>query len=194
MDVTVCVGTYGEEWWRELAQERAIPSVPNGTPTIHVHGESLAGARNEAASNAETEWLCFLDGDDQLSPDYFEHMARGTCDLRGPSCRYATRHPSPRMPTVWKIGDLYDLNYLVIGTLVRREMFFAAGGFGDEPVYEDYALWCRCAKLGATSEIIPGAVYLAWRRSNSRNRSHSMRFKNEWHYRIRNEVWPERAA
>lgn len=194
MDVTVCIGTFGAKKWIELAAERAIPSVPDGIPYIQVHGETLAQARNAAAAQATTEWLCFLDADDQLTPDYFTHMEKGTADLRGPSCKYAVKHPSPREPKVWPVGDLYDMNYLVIGTLVRRAMFFAAGGFGEEPVYEDYALWCRCVKLGASTEIIPEAVYLAWARQDSRNRKPDMRWKNQWHFKIRDSVWPERKA
>ena len=194
LDVTVCTGTYGGELWKSLAHERAGASVPDGVDWVHVHGETLAGARNAAAQQADSEWLCFLDADDQLAEGYFEAMARGSADLRGPACKYARSHPSARPPKVWPMGDLYDMNFLVIGTLIRREMFFAAGGFGDEPVYEDYALWCRCAKLGASIEMIPDAVYLAWVRPESRNRAPDMRWKNDWHFKIREAVWPERSA
>jgi glycosyltransferase involved in cell wall biosynthesis len=194
LDVTVCIGTFGGAEWPGLAAARAIPSIPTGVPWVHAHGRSLAEARNMAARGAGSEWICFVDADDQLSDGYFDAMSRGSADLRGPACRYAREHPSSRPAKVWPQGDLYDMNFLVIGTLVRREMFFEAGGFGDEPVYEDYALWCRCAKLGASIEIVPDAVYLAWVRRDSRNRAPDMRWKNEWHMKIRDAVWPERAA
>lgn len=196
MDVTVCTGTFGDEEWQELARDRAGASVPSDVPWVHAHSEdgTLAEARNMAARIADTEWLCFLDADDELAAGYFEAMARGTHDLRGPACTYDVAHPSLREPTLWPMGDLYDRNFLVIGTLVRREMFFAAGGFGEEPVYEDYALWCRCAALGASIEMIPDAVYLAWSRPDSRNRAPDMAWKNEWHFKIRDAVWPERQA
>lgn len=194
MDVTVCIGTFGDQEWIRLAEERAVPSIPGDVPFTHAHEKTLAQARNAAAAAAKTEYLCFLDADDQLAPGYFEAMAKGSADLRGPGVKYAARHPSPSAVTRLEMGDLWHRNFLVIGTLVRRELFERVGGFREEPIYEDYALWCRCAAAGASIEMIYDAVYLAWARRDSRNRAPDMRWKNDWHFKIREAVWPERAA
>lgn len=170
MEVTIVIGTFGRPSWRSLAQRRAIPSAEQlGCPVIHVHGDTLAEARNQGAAQATTEWLCFLDADDELDAGYLAAMATGTADLRGPAVRYVTG--SREKLQVWPAQDLRDGNYLVIGTLVRREMFHLAGGFHDWELYEDWDLWQRCHLLGATIETVADAVYVAHVRRASRNRA-----------------------
>ena len=58
---------------------------------------------------------------------------------------------------------------MVIGTLVRRELFLAAGGFRDLRAYEDWDLWIRCWMLGADPVLVTGAIYRAHRRAGGRN-------------------------
>ena len=75
--ITVCVGTFGnEQIWSALAHDRAMASVDRQTlPPEHVrwcHGPDLHTARNMAASQSDSEWLCFLDADDELEADCIE--------------------------------------------------------------------------------------------------------------------------
>lgn len=181
MDVTVCIGTFGEERWKELAQERAIPSAQ--APVIHVHADELHEARNEAASRATTEWLCFLDADDELAPNYFDAMDTGSADLRGPAVQYVHRG-KPQPPMVWPDIGLESGNHLVLGTCITRDRFQAIGGFHDYPLYEDWDLWLRCHLAGATHETISEAVYIAHHRADSRNRAPSRQTKLHWHRQI----------
>lgn len=194
MDVTVIVGTFGPPEWVELAESRAVPSVEaQGVPVIHRHRLSLAGARNDGAAEAGTEWLCFLDADDELAPGYFDAMAAASADLRGPAVTYihGTREDPPKL---WPECDLRDGNYLLIGTLVRKAMFKAVGGFKTWPLYEDWCLWQRCAKTGATIELVPEAIYRAHVRSASRNREPGRRERLRWHHEIRDANYPELVA
>lgn len=191
MDVTVIVGTYGSQDWVNMAESRAIPSVEGQAPVIHRHADTLATARNDGAYLAKSEWLCFLDADDELSPDYIEQMAKGAADLRGPSVSYiGNRVQVPYMPRV--AGHTHDCaascldegNWLVIGTLIRREMFMEVGGFAEHPCYEDWALWLACWRRGCTVEALPDAVYRAHVRPYSRNRGLDIHFKNRIHREI----------
>lgn len=178
MDVTVIVGTYGGAEWPRLAEARAIPSVPRDVFSVHVHANTLHDARNEGALQATTEWLCFLDADDELEPGYFDTMSRATADLRAPAVRYIRngRPDKPRMPQVaghthaCEAACLPAGNWLVIGSLIRRELFMRVGGFRDFAWSEDWDLWLRCHLAGATFESVPGAVYRAHMRPRSRNR------------------------
>jgi glycosyltransferase involved in cell wall biosynthesis len=190
VDVTVVVGTFGSSEWSKLAVERAIPSAEPQAPVIHCHGADLAAARNEGAAQADSEWLCFLDADDELAPGYFEAMARASADLRGPAVVYI-RGRRERPPKLWLVCDLRDGNYLVIGTLVRRAMFEAVGGFKGWPLYEDWCLWQRCAAAGATIEQVPGAIYRAYARRDSRNRAPGRSERLRWHEEIRRANHPE---
>lgn len=191
MDVTVLVATYGDDAWIELARTRAIPSVTDA-PVVHHHGLTLHDARNSALEAAATEWVCFLDADDELEPDYFDAMARGTADLRAPAVRYvtSTSRPQARVPRV--AGHVHACtadclewgNWLVIGTLARADLLRTVGGFRDYPWSEDWDLWVRCWHAGATIEAVPAAVYRAHVRRDSRNRAPDRQFKHAAHRAI----------
>jgi glycosyltransferase involved in cell wall biosynthesis len=179
VDVTVLVATHGDPEWSHLAQQRAIPSAEAlGCPVIHVHGDTLHGARNEALERATTEWVIHLDADDELERGFVDRIAAGTCDLRAPAVRYVRNGfvPTPYVPKVaghrhaCTADCLPEGNWLVVGTAVRRDMVIAAGGWRDLPMYEDWDLWVRCWRAGATIEAVPSAVYRAHVRRDSRNR------------------------
>lgn len=180
LNVTICVATYGDESWVELAKSRAIPSAEQfGVPVVHVHGDTLHDARNAALAQVETEWVVHLDADDELEPGFLDAMATGSADVRAPSVRYVTNgRPAPvRMPRV--AGHRHDCtaeclpegNWLVIGTLARTELLRSVGGWRDFDWSEDWDLWLRCHLAGASIEAVPAAVYRAHVRPDSRNRA-----------------------
>lgn len=179
MDVTVVVATYGDPSWRQLAETRAVPSVD--VPVVQFHGDTLHDARNGGLTQVDTEWVCFLDADDELEAGYFEAMAQGVADVRAPMVRYGsdTNWGHPRVLNVWNHRHvctaecLSDGNWIVIGALVRTEMVRTVGGWRDFPWSEDWDLWLRCRAAGATFETCHGAVYRAHVRPDSRNRGAS---------------------
>ena len=201
MDVTVAIGTYGDESWIETAK-RAVASVPNDVPVIHQHSKTLSEARNAALAQARTEWVVFLDADDELEPGYFDAMFNGTADVRGPIARYMVegRERNLWQPRVWghkhdcTADCLPDGNWLLVGAMVRTEIARAAGGWWDEPIYEDWSLWLRCWKAGATFELIPEAIYRAHVRNDSRNRGPSQAAKNATHRAIYQANFEAEAA
>lgn len=168
MDLTICVATYGHPYWIDLAHERAIPSAQaQGCDVIHVHGKTLAEARNQAAEQAATPLLCFLDADDELADGYAETMVEGSADMRAPRLLQLLPDGSSQMVDVAS-RDIEKLNPCCIGTTVRRSMFLEAGGFPDFRAYEDWALFLRMSRRGATLEHVP-ATYIQHVRVNSRN-------------------------
>lgn len=192
MKVSVIVATFGEERWHAKALARAVPSIDAQTFRPHdilvIHGRTLAQARNAGAAEAEGDWLCFLDADDELEPGYLAAMAaaldvwaadsytgehgHGPEVLLVPAVRYVEERRVMRVgePRVLNDGrPLIDINRAVIGTLITRSLFDEAGGFAEWPIYEDWALWLRCETLGATLVDVPDAVYRAYRRPVSRN-------------------------
>lgn len=190
--MTVVVSTFGDPKWITLAAERAIPSAEAlGVPVVHSHDDTLDLARNNGAGLAMTEWLCFLDADDELEAGYFDEMAKADADLRAPLVRYVTddHAPEARWPRVW--GHNHDCeaeclafgNYMVIGTLVRADLFRQVGGFRNFAWSEDWDLWVRCWHAGATVERTE-AVYRAHVRPDSRNRAPLAEFKLAQHRAI----------
>jgi glycosyltransferase involved in cell wall biosynthesis len=204
MDMTVAIATFGSQAWQDLAESRAVPSALEQAPVIRVHGETLHDARNEALARVTSEWVVFLDGDDELGDGFIAAMATGSADMRAPAVSYI-RGGRPRDAYVPRVvGHQHDCggecvtsgdgNWLVIGTCCRTELVRAAGGFKDWPVYEDFDLWMRMLLAGATVEAIPAAVYKAWVNPSSRNRAPDMATKNATHLAIVAANLGEQAA
>ena len=177
-EVTVCVSTYGDESWVGSAESIAIPSVYRQTFPVEVihshHKYSLSESRNQAALSAETEWIIFLDADDELDPSYVEEMLQGTADLRRPSTLGVVDGVEDDFPYLIPEKDILTSNYIVIGTMVRRQQFLDVGGFSDLPILEDWDLWIRMLHSGCSIEAIPKAIYRVHVNSNSRNSDHAL--------------------
>jgi glycosyltransferase involved in cell wall biosynthesis len=193
LDLTVVVATFGDGWWRELATARAVPSADAlDVPVVQVHGDTLHGARNTGLDMVDTEWVVFLDADDELEPGYLAAMGRGSADVRAPAVRYVTggRPAPPRMPKV--AGHTHQCvaaclawgNWLVVGSAVRAGLVRRVGGWRDFCWSEDWDLWVRCWQVGATIEPVPAAVYRAHVRPGSRNRAPGRVTKLEAHRAI----------
>lgn len=191
MNVSVLVATYGTEQWRRQALARAVPSAwtagASEVLTWHEPVGTLATARNWIAEHAKGPYLCFLDADDELLPGYFDAMsaaynfqrakhvaAAGLAReplLLAPAVEYVSatggRVAGPSIPNK---GMWPEVNECVIGTLVEKSVFMEAGGFDEEwPIYEDYALWLACERLGARIVHVEDAVYRAYVNANGRN-------------------------
>jgi glycosyltransferase involved in cell wall biosynthesis len=194
MDVTICVGTFGSAEWVALAHERAIPSAEaQGVPVIHRHAATLAEARNAALHFVKTEWVVFLDADDELDEGYLNALSQGTADVRGPIAHYLRgsreRAWQPRV-----FGHTHDCtaecitsgegNWLLIVASVRTALAREAGGWKVLPVYEDFDFWMRVLLLGASAELIPDAIYRAHARADSRNRGTPVEERNRTHHAI----------
>lgn len=194
--VTIAVCTYGDlPYWSEMALRRATPSARAQGEHIcmRAHGDTLHDCRNRALYACETEWIIFLDADDELAPGYVDAMLKGSADLRAPAVEYV-RGGVPRPPYVPTVAghehhactaDCMPFgNWLVIGSMARTRILQRIGGFMDWPVYEDWCLWWRAVRAGATVEAIPEAVYTAYVRDASRNRVMPIEERNVWHHKI----------
>lgn len=202
MGVTVCTATYGDSSWVKLARTRAWPSVvAEKAPWVHSHGLSLHEARNKCLNSVETEWVVFLDADDELEPGYLDAMRKGTADVRGPLARYVQPGGRERLWQPRVAGHTHDCvadclsagNWLLVGSMVRTELLREAGGWRDFAWSEDWDIWLRCWKAGATFELIPDAIYRAHVNPQSRNRGASREDRLAAHEAIYAANFPQAA-
>lgn len=178
-DATIIVATFGPDKWIDLANERAIPSahrVAEVGDVIHVHGETLALARNEGAAQAHSDWLVFLDADDELDFEYFLQAERKLkmepeADIMVPNVQYI-HDDVEDIPVRLGPFKLRDMNYIVVGAPVRKVIFDKAGGFWGERGWEDWSLWLRADHLGANIVPCPRAIYRAHMNRKGRNQLH----------------------
>lgn len=210
MNLSVLIATYGSDDWANLALSRAHPSAEREEPgQIVLHHDpdgTVSTSRNEAARRATGDWLCFLDGDDELAPGFVRAMRRAEMSIHRrpwrdrvlftPAASYV-RNGRQERPMFWPPVPLEQANWLVIGTVVHRDLFWEVGGFKDygDPVgsnaYEDWAVWSRCVRAGAQIVKVPRAVYTVHVDTASRHRGASQNTQREWHYEIGRDVWPE---
>lgn len=201
MDVTsvsVIVATFGDQHWRQRAERAAASAEDQADEILCVHGDTLASARNEGLRMAGGEWVIHLDADDLLEDGYVDALLTGSCDLRAPAVRYVTETGHSQLPRVPRVaGHTHDCdgeclpagNWLVVGTMARRQLLLDVGGWEEWPLYEDWALFARCWKAGATVEAIPQAVYRATWRPGSRNRAPDRAAKERAHREIHAAVF-----
>jgi glycosyltransferase involved in cell wall biosynthesis len=196
MRVSVIIATYGDRWWEELALERAFPSAHDqGAHEIIVGHDThltIGPVRNVLAEKATGDWLCFLDADDELAPGYLDAMAAvgGENVLLTPAVS-KVRKGRRSHPTFYPEVPLWQANWLIVGTLLRRDLFKAVGGFNDEPHgFEDWTLWAKCAKAGARVVKVPKAVYIQHVNPQSKHRLgwRDRRWQVETHQRVEREL------
>jgi GT2 family glycosyltransferase len=193
----IIVATYGDPFWKWLANERAIPSarIQSADELLHHHDPNgqRHQVRNELARQARSDWLVFLDADDHLAAGYIDAMraaapAPGTKALLNPA---VGPRQFPEQAGLFAPKDLRDGNYMVIGTAVPRALFLEVGGFWDWDGFEDWELWIRCEKAGATVIQVPGAVYLIDSTERSRDATATHSQTGRWFMEIRKYHWPE---
>ncbi len=163
------VATYGDYEWQTLANERAVPSTEGHGWSYHDRFGTIASCRNEAAEQSSAEWFCFLDGDDRLAPGYVIAMEAAIASYYAPTNRVLftprvqhVRKGPPGEPFFYKPCSLKTGNWLVIGTVIHRDLFWEVGGFDDHPHgLEDWVTWAKAVKAGATIVKVPDAVYIA---------------------------------
>lgn len=163
MGITVIVGTFGSSDWENMGRETA-ESLREQTlfpdKALHSHGSSLQYARNSPAFAASSDWLLFLDADDSLDKRFIEEMTKKseTVDRMTLIRPAITTHQKPK-PHVLPVKNIFKANFMIIGTLVSKELFDLVGGFRNLPMYEDWDLWVRCTKVGAKYDSCPKAIY-----------------------------------
>jgi glycosyltransferase involved in cell wall biosynthesis len=205
MTITICITTYGDDGWQELAWSRAYPStIDQGADEVIVRHHpdlSIGPARNKTASEATGDYLIHLDADDELESGYVEAM-RSTTTTRLTSAAMTLFQPAVRYirkgqmanPILIPQKDLRHDNYLVVGTMIARDLFEQVGGFEDYPHgFEDWSVWAKAWKAGATVTQVPRAIYNAHINPKSKHRTMWRDRKSQvaMHLRVQAELFPE---
>lgn len=164
---------------------RAIKSAELARPDIALwlHKETLAEARNKGAEMVNTDWLIFLDADDELDSRYVDAMRRASGDIRKPSTIGVYPDGSEDdAPAMIPQRDLDRANHIVIGAMCRASMFWEVGGFREYPILEDWDLFRRMWKAGAEVVEVPDAIYRVHVNEGSRNQDQAL------HTRVYNQI------
>lgn len=167
-DVTVVIPTIpprGELLARARASVYAQTEPPARVITVtDDDGDGPAAARNAGLRQVETEWVAFLDDDDEFLPHHLAAL-RATAnvtlaDLVYPRWEGINTGLFPGLvgpPWSSHLAEvLRRQNFIPVTTLVRTERLRAVGGFvnlGVGPTAatcEDWGAWLRLLDAGAT--------------------------------------------
>lgn len=174
-NISVIVPTFGNRVVWSIYADRAIESVRSQTiepdNILWAHAENLMVARNGPVESVKSKWLIFLDADDELDSGYIEAMIKhGTGTINRPSTLgVQIDGTEDDHPVMIPKRDINRSNYIVIGAMIEREAFLDVGGFRDYPILEDWDLFGRMIKAGATVVDVYDAVYRVTVRPQSRN-------------------------
>lgn len=183
MSISVVIGTYGSSKWKRAAQVAAL-TVPSECEIILSHKDTLHEARNSGAIKASGKRLVFLDADDELTPDFAKLIVEDE-DVLQPKTVYVSPEGQRGEPSwLTPCQSLLHGNHLIVGCPVIREAFLEVGGFDRWPVYEDWALWLKMQRAGATFGKTE-AVYVVNVNPKGRNshidaRSHAQRIQRRY--------------
>lgn len=180
-DIAVCIPSIPP---RGTMLTRAIASVATQNLAPHAvcvavdhERRGAAVTRNEAWRMARTEWVAFLDDDDELLPQHLQHCL-DEAEEHGADLVYPWHFiigPEGRRKPDLLAGQGVDFdpaeldvrNFIPVTLIVRRELLEAIGGFPvpgteDWPHQdcEDWACWRRLVAVGAKFHHTPEVTWL----------------------------------
>lgn len=166
---------------------RALVSVCRQTRlvdqiSVHVDhaGEGAAAAKNRALEAVTTDWVCFLDDDDELLPHHVDHLldyaVEQDADLvypwfQGINSTDLFRIPNEQGEIVNPAGVPFDPvvhrewmrthgNWIPVTVIARTSLVKQVGGFVvkgslDTDTCDDWGLWERLLDAGARFAHLP---------------------------------------
>lgn len=149
---------------------RIINEIDRGQEDIKVINQSntgLVGARNNGIKNSRGDYIVCLDADDKLDADYITKTMAVL--MRDPGVHIVTTwlQEFGERNGVWKTieynpGQLLVANGLHAGSLYRREVWLANGGYNKAMKYgyEDWEFWISAASHGYKWAVVKEPLFI----------------------------------
>jgi glycosyltransferase involved in cell wall biosynthesis len=182
VSITVVIPTIDE---RHDQLDRAVASVQAQSLPAEVEIEfdrlrtGAAATRNRALERVDTEWVAFLDDDDEFKPNHLRACARNAA-LTGADLVYPW-FDCDGEDKIGMFGVPFDpvllrkRNYIPVTVLVRTELVRKVGGFQDHPddngdPCEDWGLWLALLDAGAVFSHLPQRTWIWHNGAGTRGR------------------------
>lgn len=193
MDITVVVPVLPSRLGPGGPYERAIRSIRAQqfkpavvSIVIDEHGHGAAHTRNRALERVATDFVAFLDDDDEFYPNHLKLLAR-CARLTGADVVYPGYDADDDQVRMFGIPFDADMlqttNFIPVTTLCKTQAVRDAGGFQPHPDLngdpcEDWGLWLAMAAQGANFVHLPVKTW-KWNTGGTKGRPQ------------RSETWPD---
>ena len=144
------------------------------TQLIRTANRGLSAARNIGVRRARGEYICPLDADDRLHPNWLERAVEALDRDRGITFvshwfRTFGEEEWEWTPERCDLVALLDRNAVAVSAVVRRDALLEAGLFDEEMKdgCEDWDFWISLVERGYRGVIIPRFLFHYRRRSDS---------------------------
>lgn len=153
--------------------DRAVASVWAQTlPAAELHipvdrrREGAAATRNRGLAAVRSEWVAFLDSDDEFLPHHLERLAACAVETGADMVYPWFETPGWSDPLGWFGRDfdpvaIRSANYVPVTVLVRTELLRSVGGFvnlhdgSERATCEDWGAWLALIDAGARIVHLP---------------------------------------
>jgi glycosyltransferase involved in cell wall biosynthesis len=151
-------------------QTRPVEAISIAVDSTHA---GAAATRNEALWGVTTEWIAFLDSDDQWRPSHIERLM-ATAQETGADLIYPWFNivPAGQDPWPYREGQPFDRelltteNYIPVTVLVRTELIKRSGGFRPKgpPTNpcDDWGAWDALLEEGAVFHHLNERTWNWW--------------------------------
>jgi len=150
-------------------------------------------ARNRAAEYIESDYILFIDPDDELDINFVERAKEAIQNSRNIDIVYSNvrvkTEKGDRLED-WKTGPfnpfmLRYLNTIPMTSLVRLSIFRELQGFSPEfeSGFEDWDFWYRCSLSGVKAKKVEGYAHVYTKKLISRSSSmkdNSLKLRDRW--------------
>jgi glycosyltransferase involved in cell wall biosynthesis len=171
---------------------------PGVTAIVRDENKGIAFSRNQGFQLSTGDYILFVDADDMLAENFLEEMMAQVLwhkpDVVYPSAILLARWDDSKLdngyfvpPHTLKLSDMAKQNYVLVTSLIKREVYEKVGGFNpDLSIFEDYEFFLKAMLIGY--KFVRANCCLRYRqRTLSRNRSNESS-KERIYNQIRNSV------
>lgn len=156
----------------------------------HRRRTDVSAARNDGIAARDSQYVCMLDADDRIGPDYLQEAEKLL--LSRADCACPDMRLFGNVSAIWRVPDadisalLLERNRIPYCSAFARNWWSRLRGFDEQLAnWQDYDFWLRMRKAGARFQRLPGEHFYYRQHGPSKSLKpgqHGARAAELWHY------------